>query len=145
MFFVQWFDDKNVTMINESRFEREHCDDACYKNYAMSGNSVFTGSVCSLTCRHTHTHKNVRMLTYNTHMHVHVHTHTHKMHMCSHTHMPVHTYTHTRNTTNRSSVLGSTSGLLEQSPSSTAWTHQCHSSHQHARQCSYWQSPGRGL
>ena len=33
----QVFDDKNITMINESRFNREHCDDACYHNYSMTG------------------------------------------------------------------------------------------------------------
>lgn len=30
------FDDRNVTMINESRFNREHCDDTCYHNYTMT-------------------------------------------------------------------------------------------------------------
>lgn len=30
------FDDKNVTMIDESRFNREHCDDTCYHNYSMT-------------------------------------------------------------------------------------------------------------
>jgi hypothetical protein len=30
------FDDRNVTMIDESRFNREHCDDACYHNYSMT-------------------------------------------------------------------------------------------------------------
>ena len=33
----QWFDDKNVTQIDEDRFNREHCDDTCFKNYAMPG------------------------------------------------------------------------------------------------------------
>ena len=29
-------DDKNITMINETRFNREGCNDTCYHNYAMS-------------------------------------------------------------------------------------------------------------
>ena len=37
MVIFQVFDDKNITMINESRFNREHCDDACYHNYSMTG------------------------------------------------------------------------------------------------------------
>ncbi|KAL5477617.1 hypothetical protein EMCRGX_G024436 [Ephydatia muelleri] len=30
------FDDKNVTKVNESRFNTEGCNDTCYQNYAMS-------------------------------------------------------------------------------------------------------------
>ncbi len=35
--FLQWFDDKSITQIDEDRFNREHCDDACYKDYNMTG------------------------------------------------------------------------------------------------------------
>lgn len=34
---LQCFDDNNVTMIDEARFNKEHCDDACYKDYSMKG------------------------------------------------------------------------------------------------------------
>ena len=33
---MQFYDDKNVTLIEEKRFNREHCDDACFHNYSMT-------------------------------------------------------------------------------------------------------------
>ena len=34
---AQIFDDRNVTKVNESRFNTEGCNDTCYQNYAMPG------------------------------------------------------------------------------------------------------------
>ena len=33
---IQFYDDKNVTLIEEKRFNREHCDDTCFHNYSMT-------------------------------------------------------------------------------------------------------------
>lgn len=37
LLIIQWFNDSNVTQIDEKRFNQEHCDDTCFKNYAMPG------------------------------------------------------------------------------------------------------------
>ena len=34
---LQVFDDHNITNIEPSRFEREHCNETCIENYAMAG------------------------------------------------------------------------------------------------------------
>ncbi len=39
------FDDKNISMIEESRFNREHCNDTCYHNYAMTGEDLVMDSI----------------------------------------------------------------------------------------------------
>ena len=33
---LQFYDDKNVTQIDQNRFTKEHCDDVCYQNYTMT-------------------------------------------------------------------------------------------------------------
>ena len=40
---MQVFDDRNVTLINETRFNREGCNDTCYHDYAMIGMYDLTG------------------------------------------------------------------------------------------------------
>ena len=32
---MQFYDDKNVTQIDEKRFNQEHCNTTCYQNYTM--------------------------------------------------------------------------------------------------------------
>ena len=58
-------------MIDESRFNREHCDDACYHNYSMTGiivcllvdsRAILSLYVCMYVCmgmlsEHTNWHK----------------------------------------------------------------------------------------
>ncbi len=34
------FSDQNITMIDESRFNRERCNDTCYHHYAMTGRKM---------------------------------------------------------------------------------------------------------
>ena len=33
---MQFYDDKNVTLIEEKRFNQEHCNDTCFQHYNLT-------------------------------------------------------------------------------------------------------------
>ena len=33
---LQFYDDKNVTLIEEKRFNQEHCNDTCFQHYNLT-------------------------------------------------------------------------------------------------------------